>query len=60
MELSRDEKTLLFKFRRAKKYAQDKKQAEINICILSGGRVFISKDIFQERIEVEQTSDLKE
>lgn len=59
MELSRDEKILLLKFRRAKKYAQENKQAEINICILPGGRVFITKNIFQEKIEIEQTLSLK-
>ncbi|MDP3041769.1 MAG: hypothetical protein Q8N62_03425 [Candidatus Omnitrophota bacterium] len=59
MELSRDEEIILLKFKRAKRYAQDNKQAEINICILPGGRVFITKDIFQDRIETEETLESK-
>jgi len=53
MELSRDEKIMLSKFRRAKKYAQDNRQAALEICILPGGRVFLTKFIFQEKIEAD-------
>jgi len=58
--LSRDETILLLKFRRAKRYARDNKQAEINICILPGGRTFITKDAFQDKIEIEETPESRE
>ncbi len=57
MKLSRNEETILTKFKQAKKYAQDNKQAEINICVRPGGRVFIMKATFQEIIETEETLD---
>jgi len=57
MKLSRDEKILLLKFRRAKKYAQNNKQAVLEICILPEAKAFLVKAIFQEKIEIEQTID---
>ena len=56
MEVNKDEKIVLLKFRRARRYAEDNKQEEVNICIIPGGRVVIIKDIFQDRIEVGQAS----
>ena len=57
MELSRDEKILLLKFRRAKRYARDNRQAGLEIIILPGGRVFLTKGIFQDKIEVEEANN---
>lgn len=56
MELSRDEKILLDKFRQAKKYAQDNRQAGLEICILPGGRVSLVKIMFQEKIEADKVN----
>jgi len=53
MELSRDEKIMLSKLRRAKKYAQDNRQAALEICVLPGGRVLITKFTFQEKVEID-------
>lgn len=54
MDLSRDEKIMLSKFRTAKRYAQDNKQAELEIRILPGGRFSLVRLIFQEKVESEE------
>lgn len=56
MKVSKDEKVLLFKYKRAKKYAQNNRQAGLEIVILPGGRVFLIKGIFQDKIEVEEVN----
>ncbi len=57
MEVSKIEKVLLLKFRRAKKYAQGNRQAGLEIVILPGGRVVLTKGIFQDKIEVEEVNN---
>lgn len=52
-QLSREENIILAKFRRAKKYAQDNKQAELRIRVLPTGRMLIAEDTFREVIELE-------
>ena len=55
-----DERIILHKFRRAKRYAKNNKQAELNICILPGGSVFLMKCIFQDKIHSEEALKIKE
>lgn len=53
MDLTRDETMLIEKFRRAKKFAENNRQATLEICILPGGRVSLVKVGYQEKIEAE-------
>ena len=59
MDLTRDETMLIEKFRRAKKFAENNKQATLEICILPGGRVSLVKVGYQEKIEAEQGRNSK-
>ena len=52
MDLTEEEKTFIVKFRHARKFAEGNRQATLEICFLPGGRVFLLKAGFQEKIEV--------
>jgi hypothetical protein len=54
MELSKDEIIVLNKFRRAKRYTRENRQAEIEIRILPGGRVSLIRAVFQEKINTDE------
>jgi hypothetical protein len=56
MELNEEEKILIEKFRRARKYAENNRQATLDICILPGGRVSLMKIGYQEKIETKVRS----
>ncbi len=60
MKLTKDEKIILLKLRRAKEYARNNKQAVLEICVLPEGKVSLVKATFQEKIEIEQMIDSKE
>ena len=55
MELNEEEKILIEKFRRARKFAENNKQATLDICILPGGRVSLMKIGYQEKIIAKET-----
>lgn len=57
MELSDDERIVISKFKRAKKYAKDNRQAGLEILILPGGGTVLIKAIFQDKIKVEEVSN---
>lgn len=57
MELSDDERIVVSKFKRAKKYAKDNRQAGLEIVILPGGRAVLIKSIFQDKIEVKEINN---
>ncbi len=54
MELNEEERILIKKFRRARKYAENNRQATLDICILPGGRVSLMKIGYQEKIEAKE------
>ena len=54
MELTREEKIMLSRFRTAKRYASDNKQAELEIRILPGGRLSLVRLTFQEKMEFKE------
>lgn len=56
MELNEEEKILIEKFRRARKYAENNRQATLDICILPGGRISLMKIGYQEKIETKVRS----
>lgn len=56
IELTREEKIMLSKFRTAKRYALDNKQAELEIRILPGGRLSLVRLTFQEKVETPEDS----
>jgi hypothetical protein len=57
MDLSRDEMAVLEKFRSGKRFAENNKQATLEICILPGGRVSLIKVGYQEKIETGKQHD---
>lgn len=57
MEISSDEKIVLLKYRQARKYAEDNKQAELEIRIYPGGKDFIARIILQEKHKTAGTAD---
>ena len=54
IELTREEKIMLSRFRTAKRYAEKNNQAELEIRILPGGRLSLVRLTFQEKVETEK------